>query len=90
MNREELARQARVAGAAAMHNLRWMNRYPERINQAKKADMIAYLNMLIAFSRQESRNTRRPGRVSLGTHLKNILLSIAQNSTTAKEGRQNG
>lgn len=76
MPREVLAAEALAAGRAAIHNLKWMKRHPERFDQSKKHDMETYLYMMIKFSKEEKKNARRLGRTSLKSRLRNLFASI--------------
>lgn len=76
MSREQLAAEALEAGRAAEHNLRWMQKHPDRFDQRKKHDMETYLHMMLQFSKEEMKNARLAGRTSLRTRSRNLLLSI--------------
>jgi hypothetical protein len=62
MKRVDLAKEAAAAAKRAKHNLRWIEKHPDRIDQSKKEDMVAYLKMMVRFSKEEKKNDRRPGR----------------------------
>lgn len=76
MSREELASDALAAGQAAKHNLEWMDKHPDRIDQSKREDMQEYLNGMIRFSEEEIKNARLAGRAGLRVRLKNLVVSI--------------
>lgn len=76
MSRESLVEDARRAGEAARHNLKWMDKHPDRFEQSKKEDMQAYLHMLIRFSENEQKNTRFAERASVATRVKDLFVSI--------------
>lgn len=76
LDRLALAREAEAAARRARHNLRWIRRNPDKVDQAKRADMEAYLKRLIRFAREEKRNARLAGRTSRLVRLGNILFSI--------------
>ncbi|RJX40908.1 hypothetical protein D3P09_02495 [Paenibacillus pinisoli] len=77
MLREQLADEARRAGRNAEHNLKWMEKHPDRFDPSKKLEMQAYLHSMIRFARIEIKNARRAGRTSkLRTRLSSLLLSI--------------
>ncbi|MOA42265.1 hypothetical protein D3C78_1643030 [compost metagenome] len=85
MSRERLAADARAAGQAAKHNLKFIRKYPEKVtDESKLPEMEAYLQMLIRFEayefEQEIKNARRAGRTSLRTRLKNLVVSIIAHS----------
>lgn len=86
MSRNLLIADALAAGKAAKHNLEWMAKHPERIDQNKRLDMEDYLNMMIVFSEIEIRNARRSGRTSLRTRLKCLVVSIIAQPNLKKEG----
>ncbi|MFD2116385.1 hypothetical protein ACFSTH_08130 [Paenibacillus yanchengensis] len=91
MSREQLAADALAAGQAAKHNLRWMDKHPERVNQNKRDGMEVYLNNMIRFSEIEMKNARRAGRASLRNNLKNLLKSIVAFETKASNtGKEKG
>lgn len=76
MSREQLVKEARAAGQAAKHNLRFIRSNPHKVDQSKMPDMEAYLQMLIRFEVYEKKNARRQGRTSLRNRLKELVVSI--------------
>lgn len=76
MPREQLVMEAKAAAAAAKHNLKWMDKHPDRYDQAKRADMQQYLRMLINFAKNEQKNTRSAKRASVLSQLKDLFVSI--------------
>lgn len=76
MSRDQLIEEARAAGQAAKHNLKFIRNNPDKVDQSKVADMEAYLHMLIDFEKCEKKNARLAGRTSLRTRLKNLVVSI--------------
>jgi len=88
LSREQLAAQALAAGQAAKHNLRWMDKHPERFDQSKREDMKKYLNSMIRFSKAEMRNARLAGRTSLRKHLKFLVKSILPYQQLERKGNQ--
>ena len=76
MPREQMIKDAVKAGQAAKHNLKWMDKHPERFDGSKKEDMQSYLHMLINFSKNEQKNTRSAKRASLLSSVKDLLVSI--------------
>ncbi|MEF2247718.1 hypothetical protein [Paenibacillus sp. IITD108] len=77
MSREQLVAEALAAGQAAKHNLRWMDKHPDRFDQSKREDMKEYLNNMIRFSKVEMKNARLAGRTSkLRTRLSSLVVSI--------------
>jgi hypothetical protein len=80
MSRDHLAAEARAAGQAAEHNLRFIRSNPDKVDQSKMPDMEAYLQMLIRFEayefEHEIKNARLAGRTPLRTRLRNLVLSI--------------
>ncbi|WP_138756458.1 hypothetical protein [Paenibacillus sinopodophylli] len=86
MSREQLVADARAAGRAARHNLRFIRSNPDKVDSSKMPDMEAYLKMLIKFEIVEMKNARRLGRTQLRTRLKELVLSIiAQDRVQANE-----
>ncbi len=88
MSREQLAAEALAAGQAARHNLRWMEKHPERIDQSKRVEMEQYLNSMIRFSKEEMKNARRAGRTSLRNRLKFLVKSILAHQRFEGKGNQ--
>ncbi|REK54747.1 MAG: hypothetical protein C6W55_10480 [Thermobacillus sp.] len=76
MDRQALAREAEAAARRARHNLRWIRKHPDRIDQAKLADMEAYLERMIRFAEEEKRNARRAGRTFWKMHFGKLFVSI--------------
>ncbi|SFJ43833.1 hypothetical protein SAMN02799624_04520 [Paenibacillus sp. UNC496MF] len=76
MTREQLAAEARRAGKNAVHNLNWTRKYPDRYEPDKRAEMEAYLLMMIQFARYEIENARRPGRTSVRSRVRELMFSI--------------
>jgi len=76
MPRELLIAEARQAGQAAKHNLAWMDKHPDRFEQSKADDMRKYLEMLIAFSKNEQKNTRSAKRALVLSSFKGFIVSI--------------
>ena len=76
MPREQLAMQASAVLRSAKQKLKWMDKHPERYDQRKKANMEAYLNMLIKFAKEEQKNTRSAKRASVLTLVKGLIASI--------------
>ncbi|MHA6484509.1 hypothetical protein ACX1C1_21665 [Paenibacillus sp. strain BS8-2] len=77
MSREKLVEEASQAARNADHNLKWMDKHPERFDPSKKLEMQAYLHSMKRFAAVETKNARRPGRASkLRTRLKSLLSSI--------------
>ncbi|EGG33429.1 hypothetical protein [Paenibacillus sp. HGF5] len=70
MKREILVEQAKAAGQAAEHNLRVIVKNPDRmISLEKYCDGVVYLNKMIWFAQEETKNAHRPGWTSLKSHL---------------------
>ncbi len=80
LSREQLAAEALAAGQAAKHNLRWMDKHPERFDQSKRECMRKYLKSMIRFSKEEMKNARLAGRTSFRNHLKFLVVSIIPHS----------
>lgn len=80
MPRELLVMEAREAAAAAKHNLKWMDKHPERYDQAKAKEMRKYLKLMIHFSKMEIKNTRSAKRASFVSSVKGFLVSIIPQS----------
>jgi len=80
MSRERLIAEARAAGRAAKHNLKWMKKYPERYEASNKERMQSYLRMLIRFEAYEKKNARLAGRTSVWTRFKDRFVSIIPHS----------
>lgn len=76
MPREILIAEARAAGQAARKNLAWMDKHPDRFDQSKADDMRDYLHMLIAFSKNEQKNTRSAKRALVSSSIKGFIVSI--------------
>lgn len=84
MSRDQLIAEARAAGQAARHNLRFIQNNPDKVDQSKLPDMEEYLRMLIRFEAYEKKNARRLGRTSLRSRLKFLLLSIITQKLTSR------
>jgi|GEM_PF-2122152 len=76
MPRELLVMEARAAAASAKHNLKWMDKHPERFDQTKAKDMRKYLKLMIHFSKMEIKNTRSAKRASVLSSFKGFIVSI--------------
>lgn len=76
MSRDQLVADACAAGKAAKHNLRFIRRNPEKVDQSKVMDMKAYLEMIINAAENEMKNARRLGRTSLRNRLRKLVVSI--------------
>lgn len=76
MPREQLVSEARQAARAARHNLKWMDKHPDRYDEKKKKDMQQYLNMLIKFAKEDKKNTRFAERASVLSSVKGFVVSI--------------
>lgn len=81
MSRERLAEEALRAARNAEHNLRWMDKHPDRYDPAKKLEMQAYLHSMKRFAAIEMKNARRPGRAS---SLRSRLMSLLSSILTAR------
>lgn len=88
MSRDQLEAEALIAGRAAVHNLKWMKKHPERFDQSKKHDMETYLYMMIHFSKEEIKNAHRPGWTSLRTRSRNLFVSIIPQRIIRRKGAQ--
>jgi hypothetical protein len=88
LDRKALIKEAEFVARAAKHNLRWIQKQPDRINQEKRADMEAYLRMMIRFARVEKKNARRAGRTSVKKHIENLLSSIISHLTWTGKGER--
>lgn len=89
MTPQQLVEEARAAGERARHNLKWIQRHPERIDEAKRADAEEYLNRMIRFAEEERKSARRAGRThgGLRSHLKHLIaLIIPHLAPQEKEG----
>jgi hypothetical protein len=80
MPRELLVIEARAAAAAAKHNLAWMDKHPDRYDQAKAKDMRKYLKLMLHFSKMEIKNTRSAKRASVLSLFKGLIVSIIPQS----------
>ncbi len=87
MSREQLAAEALAAGQAARHNLKWMDKHPDRIDQSKRKEMKEYLNSMIRFSKMEIKNTRSAKRASLRNRLKFLVVFIIPHLTEKQHMR---
>ncbi|CAH1190368.1 hypothetical protein PAECIP111893_00297 [Paenibacillus plantiphilus] len=76
MSRDKLIAEARAAGRAARHNLRFIQSNPDKVDQSKMPSMEAYLQMLIRFEAYEKQNAQLAGWTPLRTRLKNLVMSI--------------
>jgi len=82
MNRVELIEGARTAAKHAKHNLRWIEKHPDRIDPSKREDMVAYLNRMIRFAEAEKKNARLAGLTRLRCRLSNLVVLIISQKRT--------
>lgn len=88
MTPQELVAEARAAGKNARHNLRWMEKHPDRIDQSKSAEMEAYLRRMIRFSKEEMKSAKVAAQAQGGlrSRLKNLItLIVSQSAGSVKE-----
>jgi len=79
LDRQALVREAEEAARRARHNLRWIRKHPDRIDPEKRADMEAYLRKLIRFAREEKRNARRAGRLTMDERIVVLRFAVEEN-----------
>lgn len=76
MSREQLAAEALEVAKAAEHNMWWIWNHPDRVDQSKVDDMIAYLQRMHHLARMEMKNARRAGRTSQKSTVQSIFSSL--------------
>ena len=88
MSREDLVKQAIEAGRNAKHNLKLIQKHPEKMIGGNTQNAAAYLNMMIDLAGKEMKNARRAGRALLvKAFFMNLLSSIL---TDGRQKRKEG
>lgn len=88
MDRQSIIHEAQHAGQAATHNLKWMEKHPDRVNQRVAARNKAYLQLMQHYAREEKKNARRVGLTRFWTRIRSLTAIITKNwrSVNQKDG----
>ncbi|WP_339321395.1 hypothetical protein [Paenibacillus sp. FSL W8-0194] len=87
MSREDLVKQAIEAGRNAKHNLKLIQKHPEKMIGGNTQNAAAYLNMMIDLAGKEMKNARRAGRaLKLRTRFKSLISFIL--ADVFREGKE--